>query len=424
MIVPSIDIQDGKAVQLVGGRDRALEAGDPREVARRFSVAGELAVIDLDAATGLGSNRDIVLEIVRSHPCRVGGGIRSAEAALDWLDAGAEKVILGTAAEPELLDRLPPERVIAALDAVDGEVVVEGWTTATGRRVEDRIDELRSHVGGFLLTFVEREGRLNGTDLEAARRLVERAAPASVTIAGGVTTAEEIRLLDRIGAGAQVGMALYTGKLSLAEAFAAPLVSDRSDGLWPTVVCDEAGTALGLAYSSAESLARAVELRQGVYHSRRRGVWVKGESSGNHQRLLRADADCDRDALRFTVRQEGVGFCHKATRSCWGEDAGLKRLARRAAGRLREAPAGSYTRRLADDPELLRAKLIEEAEELAAARGPVEVAWEAADLLYFATVALARAGVPLAAAERVLDGRALAVRRRSDAETPPREGVR
>ena len=110
-----------------------------------------------------------------------------------------------------------------------------------------------------MVTFVEREGRLGGTDLEFAKRIKDAAGEAEVTIAGGVTTAEEVANLDRIGCDAQIGMALYTGKLGLAEAFAAPLESDRSDRLWPTVVTDERGVAMGLCYSDAESLKTALE---------------------------------------------------------------------------------------------------------------------------------------------------------------------
>lgn len=224
--------------------------------------------------------------------------------------------------------------------------------------------------------------------------------------------------LDRLGVDAQVGMALYKGALDLGDALAAPLTSDRPDGLWPTVVVDELGTALGLAYSSAQSLRQAVHLRRGVYHSRTRGLWIKGAQSGATQDLLRIDLDCDRDTLRFTLRQRGTGFCHHQTRTCWGEDGGLAALARRLARRLADAPSGSYTRRLLDNPQLLRGKLIEEAGELAAARGPAHVAEEAADVLYFTLVALARGGVDLAKVGAILDDRALRVTRRSGRAKP------
>ncbi len=412
MIVPSIDLMDGQTVQLVGGKTKVLEAGDPRPIAEKFRLAGEIAVIDLDAALSRGSNAALIKGLLPHARCRVGGGIRSVQAAMDWLDAGAVSVILGTMAKPEILRELPRERVIAALDAVDGQVVVEGWTQGTGATITDRMRELREHVSGFLVTFVEREGRLGGTNLDAVAALVEAAGGARVTIAGGVTTPEDVAAIDRLGADAQVGMALYTGRMDLGDAIAAPLVSDRPDGLFPTVVCDEHGTALGLAYSNAESLREAVRLQRGVYHSRKRGLWIKGESSGATQQLLAIDLDCDRDALRFTVRQTPPGFCHKDTWTCWGGDRGITDLSRKLAERLAEAPAGSYTRRLLEDPALLRSKLVEEANELAEATEADHVAAEVADVMYFALVAMVRAGVPLSQVEAHLDARALKVRRR------------
>lgn len=419
MIVPSIDIMDGRAVQLVGGRGVPLDGGDPLEVAARFAVAGELAVIDLDAALGRGENTALINALVQKHRCRVGGGIRSVAAARDWLDRGAEAVILGTAARPELLRQLPRERVMAALDAVDGEVVVDGWRTKTGASITERMAALREHVAGFLVTFVEREGRLGGTALERVAPLVHAAGPGvRLTVAGGVTTPEEIAQLDALGADAQVGMALYTGRMALGDALSAVLRSDRPDGLWPTVVCEAGGRCLGLVYSSAESLRLAVERRQGIYWSRTRGLWVKGESSGNTQRLLAVDIDCDRDALRFTVEQGGAGFCHRGTPGCFdGAPRGLSGLLDTLATRREHAPAGSYTARLLQDPALLAAKLQEEAGELAeavAAAPPdrAHVVHEAADLLFFAAVALTRTGVSLAEVERELDRRRSRSRRR------------
>jgi phosphoribosyl-ATP pyrophosphohydrolase/phosphoribosyl-AMP cyclohydrolase len=421
MIIPSIDIQNGEAVQLVGGRELELRAGEPLEIAAQWSVVGELAVIDLDAAMGNGDNRELVRELVRRYRCRVGGGIRSLECALDWLDRGAEKVIVGTAATPELLSLLPPERVMVALDAVDGEVVVEGWQKATGESQEARLRTLKDLAGSFLVTFVEREGRLGGTDLEAAERLVGIAGKGRVTIAGGISTVAEIAALDRLGADAQVGMALYKGEIDLTEAFAAPLSSDRPDGLWPTVVCDPSGVALGLAYSSLESLRRALSLRRGVYQSRSRGLWTKGESSGSTQELLGVDVDCDRDALRFTVRQSPPGFCHRETSTCWGQTRGLAGLERRLLQRSEDPPAGSYVAKLLSDATLLSRKLSEEAAELATAESTEEVTWEAADLLFFTLVAMQRAGIKLEAVARQLDRRALRVRRRSQSESPTEE---
>ena len=422
MIIPSIDLMNGNAVQLVGGRNLKLDAGDPRPIAERFALVGEVAVVDLDAALGRGSNAEVITELLRIAPCRVGGGIRSVVDAIHWLDAGATKIVLGTAATPDVLKELPRERVVAALDAVEGEVVIHGWRTRTGQSVPDRMRELRELVSGFLVTFVEREGRLAGTNLEAVEELVRAAGDARLTIAGGISTVEEIAALDRLGADAQVGMALYEGHIDLADAFAAPLVSDRPDGLWPTVVVDEHGTALGLAYSSRESLRAAIERRRGVYHSRSRGLWTKGETSGATQELVHVDVDCDRDTLRLAVKQRPPGFCHLETHTCWGPDRGVPALGRKLRQRAVDAPSGSYTRRLLDDAELLRAKLVEEAGELAEARTPEHVAAEAADVLYFTLVALARAAVDLTDVAAVLERRAFKVTRRpGDAKSTERQ---
>lgn len=423
MIIPSIDVMGGQTVQLVGGKDKALDAGDPRPIAERFGVVGDIAVVDLDAALGRGDNRKLIEDLLPLATCRVGGGIRDAATARHWLDLGAAKVVLGTAAVPEVLRELPPSRVIAALDAKDGEVVVEGWQKGTGRGVAERMQELRGLVSGFLVTFVEHEGRLQGLDLERVKELKAAAGDVELTVAGGVTTPADVAAIDALGAHAQVGMALYTGRFDLADALGAMLKSDRTDGLWPTVVVDEAGMALGLTYSSLASLREALNRRQGVYQSRRRGLWVKGESSGATQLLRRVDVDCDRDALRFTVRQAPPGFCHHNTATCWGAASGLAALSDLLGERHKNAPPGSYTRRLLDDPVLLGKKLREEAGELAVASSAADVTHEAADVLYFTLVAMTRAQVSVADVARELDRRALKVTRRPgnakpDAEAP------
>ncbi|HLF43582.1 MAG TPA: phosphoribosyl-ATP diphosphatase [Acidimicrobiia bacterium] len=410
MIIPSIDISRGQAVQLVEGETLALEAGDPFPLMERFSVAGEVAVIDIDAARAEGQNRDLIAELCRRGRARVGGGIRDLETARQWLDLGAEKIIIGTAATPRFLSSLPRARVIVALDSRDSDVLSHGWRRSTGQRLLDRIAELNGLCDGFLITFVEREGQLQGTDLDRAQQVIAAAGEARVTIAGGISTVEEVAALDRLGADAQVGMALYTGAMDLADAITAPLVSDRADRLWPTVVVDEAGVALGLVWSSQESVRQAVETKRGVYQSRSRGVWVKGETSGAVQELLRVDADCDRDALRFTVRQHGPGFCHTGARTCWGADHGLGRLQRRILAPVQD-PA-SNTQTLLGDPVLLAAKIREEADELAETGDRERVVAEAADLLYFLLVKTAAAGVGLDEIETELDRREKRVTRR------------
>jgi phosphoribosyl-ATP pyrophosphohydrolase len=183
--------------------------------------------------------------------------------------------------------------------------------------------------------------------------------------------------------------------------------------VWPTVVCDEAGHTLGLVWSTRESVARAVAERRGIYWSRsRQSLWVKGETSGNTQQLVRVDLDCDRDALRFTVRQSGAGFCHLNRRSCWPSAFDFTDLERTLADRVARPFAASGTAGLLADRELLAAKLREEADELAQAESCADVVRETADVFYMALVALARGGGTLADVRAELARRHGAVSRR------------
>src|SRR5207248_1747405 len=330
MIVPSVDLMQGRAVQLRRGRDFVLDGGDPMARLEQWAVAGEVAVVDLDAALGEGSNAGLIREMVRRAPCGDGGGIRDLDTARAWLDAGATRIVVGTAASPDFCGALPRDRVIAAVDADRGQVVVEGWRTATGASVLDRIRTLAPVAGGFLFTQVENEGAMGGFDFQAVAAAVRAAGDARVTAAGGITTATEIAELDRIGADA----------------------------------------------------------------------------------LVRVDLDCDRDALRFTVRQRGAGFCHLERRSCWPSGFDLDDLARTISERAARPEPGSGTAKLLADPGLLAAKLREEAEELGRARERAEVVHETADVLYLALVAVVRGGGTLADVVAELSRRRGAVTRR------------
>lgn len=202
----------------------------------------------------------------------------------------------------------------------------------------------------------------------------------------------------------------------LGLSYASCLKTDRTDGLYATVVCNRSNEALGLVYSSGESIVAALQSGRGVYYSRsRNSLWRKGDTSGNYQTLHRIDADCDGDALRFTVTQEGEeekAFCHLNTLTCWGEPRGLRHLEGVLQRRLGDAPEGSYTKRLFEDEELLRDKLVEEAQELSEADTKEDVAGELADVIYFAMVRAVKAGVSIDDAVMELDRRARKVTRR------------
>jgi len=394
VIVASIDLRGGKAVQLRQGRDPVLERDDVVDLATRFGRLGEVAVIDLDAAFGEGENTELILRLCRLAHCRVGGGIRDVDRAKRYLRGGAAAVIIGTAANPDFLSQLPRERVLVALDSRNGRVAVEAWRSTTDESPIERAARLQKYCAGFLYTDIEREGMLGGIDLERAAQLRERV-DGSLTLAGGVTAIDEIVALDRLDIDAQVGMALYTGSLDPVDAFVAAIDFERGNGLVPTIVCDAGDSSVRmLAYSNAESLAIALREGIGAYWSRRRAqIWRKGETSGATQRLARVEVDCDRDALTFFVNQSGP-TCHTGAERCFGAppfswSSLLARIERRA----RDGDERSYTRKLLAEPSLLRAKLLEEAEEVAEAVTHDEVAWECADLLYFLSVRMQQAGV-------------------------------
>src|SRR3989475_10409207 len=241
MIVPSIDIMGGRAVQLRRGKEFVLDGGDPVARLKEFSVAGEVAVVDLDAALGRGSNAELIRDLLRRASCRVGGGIRDLDSARRWLEAGAVQIMIGTAATPEFCGALPRERVIAAVDADRGEVVVDGWRTKTGVPVLERVRELAPVVGGFLFTQVDKEGEMGGFDCAAVEAVVRAAAGARVTAAGGITTAGGGGELGRGGAAGQGGTGAHVGTLALGDAVAPPLAKPVPGEVWATGGCDEAG---------------------------------------------------------------------------------------------------------------------------------------------------------------------------------------
>ncbi len=226
MIIPCIDLMDGKVVQLVQGRDKALEGGTPEEMLQRFSAFPQIQVIDLDAAIGRGENDALVEFLTARAWCRVGGGVRSPERAVKLAAQGARRIIVGTAAfhsdgiNRPLLDSIAaavgPERILIALDSKDGRIVVKGWREATSLTAEQVIRDLEPYCGGFLCTYVDKEGMMQGTDLDWFRRL-RAATRHDITAAGGITTVEEIAELEKLRIDSALGMAIYTGRLNLEE---------------------------------------------------------------------------------------------------------------------------------------------------------------------------------------------------------------
>jgi len=224
MLIPAIDFQGGRIVQLVQGERLAVATDDLEGWIKKFEDFPKVQLIDLDAAKGEGDNALLVETVCARLPCRVGGGVRTLARASALLELGARKVIIGSALFTDSLPNvelartlsgeLGEDRLIAAVDARGGRVAIHGWRTVLDLTPTDAVRMLEPYVGEFLFTNVDTEGLMQGTDrkaIEAVRAATSRA----ITAAGGITTEEEVRWLDEMGVDAVVGMAVYTGKLAL-----------------------------------------------------------------------------------------------------------------------------------------------------------------------------------------------------------------
>jgi phosphoribosylformimino-5-aminoimidazole carboxamide ribotide isomerase len=222
VLIPSIDLMGGKIVQLVQGERKALEFSDFDAWIERFAGYPMVQLIDLDAAIGTGSNRDLLARFTSRLPCQVGGGIRSVEAAQEVLAAGARKIIVGsalvrakevnTAFAAELARAVGADRVIAALDSRGGKVAVRGWRELADVTPVTMLREVEPYCGGFLYTHIETEGLMQGIPLDVVREL-RRATSRQLIVAGGICSQAEVDALDAMQVDAVVGMAIYTGRM-------------------------------------------------------------------------------------------------------------------------------------------------------------------------------------------------------------------
>jgi phosphoribosylformimino-5-aminoimidazole carboxamide ribotide isomerase len=224
MLIPSIDLKDGQVVQLVQGKRLAMASDDVFAWVRKFERYPKVQLIDLDGAMESGANDFLVRRICKHLPCRVGGGIRTIERARGVLNAGATHVIVSSALfksgqiDLDFAKRLAMSvgvnRIIAAVDSLEGKVVIRGWTESTALTAVEAAKALEPYCAEFLYTHVDTEGLMRGINMPAVQA-VRQATARPLTAAGGITTKEEILALDAMNVDAVVGMAIYTGTLSL-----------------------------------------------------------------------------------------------------------------------------------------------------------------------------------------------------------------
>lgn len=228
MLIPCIDLQQGKAVQLVRGRKRELVIADVMSLLLKFKKYEWLHVIDLDAAMGKGNNSELARKLCLQAAkrlgmkVRVGGGIRTVRRAEEITKWGARQVIVGSAALKDgrintpflrqLRARLGRPAVVIALDTAKGQVVIKGWQETLRIRAENVMQQLEPFCAAFLCTDVDREGTMSGANLKWFERL-RSATSHPIIAAGGIKAHREIRALERMGMDAAVGMALYQNRL-------------------------------------------------------------------------------------------------------------------------------------------------------------------------------------------------------------------
>jgi phosphoribosylformimino-5-aminoimidazole carboxamide ribonucleotide (ProFAR) isomerase len=218
MIIPCIDLMGRKVVQLIQGKEKFLELPDPFAVLEKFSSFSQIQVIDLDAAMGREGQADIIRELCRRKPCRVGGGIRSIERAHQVVNDGAHKVIIGSRAFNAqgidaaflraLVTAIPREKLLIAVDCLDDHVAVHGWRETLPLTSTQALPQLEPYCSEFLCTYIDAEGKLQGTNLDWFREL-RSVTQLPITAAGGISTEEEIQALEAIGMNAALGMAIY-----------------------------------------------------------------------------------------------------------------------------------------------------------------------------------------------------------------------
>lgn len=415
MVIASIDLKDGHVVQLKNGKELVLQRDDADALISEFNMYGEVAVIDLDAALGnvdaKGNtvNTNLLKSLLHRGNVRTGGGVRTVKRARELISLGAEKVIIGSSAwksnpQPgesvlnedflnELAAAIGKDRIIISVDAINGKIAVKGWTETVDIPLVEGAKQAEKFCSELLFTCVEKEGCMQGTNMDYVREL-RSAVHCRVVAAGGISSLKEIVELEKLHCDVQLGMALYTNKVSLKDSFIGCLDFDKSP-LIPVIAQSVNGEVLMEGFANAQAFKKSFETKQLTFFSRSRNeLWTKGETSGNFLNLVKMRADCDRDTVLATVVPVGPS-CHTGSWTCFGSDpqekSSMGRLYNVIADRFANPKPGSYTATL--DAKRVREKVEEEAEELCEADGKDEVIWEAADLLYFVNVLMYKEGV-------------------------------
>lgn len=420
--IPTLDISKGKAVLVRHGNVYKI-LGDPMEKAKFIAINEHFQVIDIDAAKGEGDNKALIKEITKKYPCYVGGGIRTYQGAVDFLNSSARRVIISTAISAELISKIPKDRLIVAFDVNEKNAVYkQGRKGIMDKNLFQLLDEYASHIEMITITFHQAEGTCNGIPEEQVREikkyLMDHDYNIKLVVAGGIATIDEVGRLIDLGVVPQFGSGFWNGKFTLGDVYQCICekvlklkhIEYNNEPLIPTIVQSIDGQNLGLVFSKPDTVKLSADARVATFFSRdTSGLWIKGATSGNFHRISAIHYCCDGSSLRFIVDSCNNKFCHTGAESCFGYNdparASLRSIQSLIRSKVDSDDEKSYTRALLKDGFKIQSKVLEEAQELVCAKTHEDIAHESADLIYFMMMLLQQRKIDIEDVERELNKR-------------------
>lgn len=423
--IPTIDISKGNAVLVKQGQVERIH-GSPIDRAEFLSIHKHFLIVDIDAARGEGNNKELIKTLTQKYSCYVGGGIRTLEDAIDYLNASARRVVISS--HHELILSLPKDRVILALDIDnDFKLLSHGRKKCEDKHIFEILDLYHEHVELVSITFHQQEGSMQGLPMQQVSALLEQIHQKNyrfkLIVAGGIHSIDEFKELSELNVIPQFGAGLWNDCFTLGDVFASIVnaekqqewVVDQNTPLFPCVVQNTSGVVLGLVWCTPESIKISVDTRIATFFSRdRKRMWTKGETSGNYCKVKGLHLSCDGSSLRMIV-EEGEpkkNFCHLNQHSCFGQTdpvrGSLKSIQSDIMDKIKHRK-GSYTNQVLNNEQKIISKILEESLELICAKEETEIVHETSDLLYFILLYLKKNNVSIQSLERKLIKRQYAV---------------
>ena len=409
--IPTLDISNEKAVLVKNGKVYKI-LGDAMEKAKFLSIHKHFQIVDIDRAIGTGNNTELIKSIVQRYPCYVGGGIRSYDDAIEFLNSSARRVIVSTNLSSEFIHSIPKERLIIDFDIdQDYKVFIKGRTEINTTNFFDLLKMYCNYVEMITITFHHTEGTCAGIPMKQIEDIKQVLEPYNIKIvvAGGISSIDEIERLKQMNVIPQFGSAFWNGLFTLGDVYSIMLNEKRQSKwiatekkiiLYPCIVQNINGVVLGLTYCSKESLKISVDSRIATFYSRDRDtLWIKGANSGSYHTVQYVHLNCDNTSIRMIV--DGNIFCHLDCISCFGHCDPSRGNLKSLQKIIQQSREGSYTSDLLKSETKIKSKLLEETEELVCSKG-LEVIHETADLLYFICMFLQKNKIDITDVEQEL----------------------